>query len=187
MTGRYEGEGFALLASCHRVEEAARRGVTAGAGALDPMHGYADRCPSQHRQVQGRGAVAHAAAVFAGADVQAQVQPSLDAPVAAVGLQQRDGCQRRGRAGGEQVFGVDLFGGVLGAVEAAGQPGGLFDEGEADGFGGGVEGDEAAGFGAAAVDFTGLDDARRVQRGKRRATGFGEVVARCRPRPFGCL
>ena len=151
------------------------------------MHGHADRGPSQHRQIQRRGAVAHAAAVFAGADVQAQVQPGLDAPVAAVGLQQRGGRQHRGRAGGEQVFGVDLFGGVFGAVEAAGQPGGLFDEGEADGFGGGGEGDEAAGFEAAAVKLTGLDDDRWVQRGKRRATGFGGVVARCRPRPFGCL
>ena len=45
-----------------------------------------------------------------------------------VSLQQRGRCQRPGWAGGEQVFGVDLLGGMLGAVQAAGQPGGLFDE-----------------------------------------------------------
>ena len=60
--------------------------------------------------------MAHAAAVFAGTGVQAQVQPGLNASMVAVGLQQRGGRQRGGRAESEQAFGVDLVGGMLGAV-----------------------------------------------------------------------
>ncbi len=133
------------------------------------------------------GAVAHAAAIFAGTDVQAQVQARLNAPVVAVGLEQRRGCQRGGGPGGEQIFGVDLPGGVLLAVHAPGQPGGWFDEGEIHRLRRGGEGDQAAGFGAAPIALAGLDGDRLDRRGKKRATDSGRVVARCYRRLSDCL
>ena len=187
MTDGYEGEGFAALSGLHRVEEAGGRGLASRTGTPYPMHGHADRRPAQHRQVQRRGAMAHPAAVFAGTDVQPQVQATFNAPVVAVSLQERQRRQRPGRTRGQEVFGVDLAGRAFVAVNAAGQPGGLFDEGKARRLGRGVKGDQTAGFRTAAVAFAGLDDRRQVPRGKRRATGSGGVVARYRPRLFDCL
>ncbi len=91
-----------------------------------------------------------------------------------------------GATGGEQVFGVDPLGGAFHAVHAPGQPGGL-DEGEVHRLRRGGEGDQAAGFGAATIALAGLDGGRLDRRGKKRATDSGGVVARCRPRPSGCL
>ena len=145
------------------------------------------RRPAPHGQVEGCGAVAHPAAVLPGADLQTQVHSALDAPVVAAGLQERHRRQCGGRGGGVEVLGLDPFGRVPVTVHAAGEAGGLLDEGKVHRRGGGVEGDEAAGFGAAAIAFAGLHDRRRVPRGKRRATSSDEVVARCRPHPFGCL
>lgn len=95
--------------------------------------------------------MAHAAAVFAGADIQAQVQARLNAPVAAVGGQHGSRRQRGGGEGTQQVLGVDLLGGAFRAVEATRQPGGLRHEGESDGLGGGGEGDQAARLQAPAI------------------------------------
>ena len=187
MTGGYEREGSAALFGGHDVEEAAGRGATAWTGTQYPMHRHTDCRPAQHRQVQGRGAVAHPATILARTDIQAQVQARLDAPVVAVSLQELSPRQRGGWARGDQVFGVELLGRPLLAVRATGQAGGLLNEGKAHRLGVGIEGQEAAGFQATTVEFTGLNARRRVPRGKRRARGSGGVLARCRPRPFDCL
>lgn len=95
--------------------------------------------------------MAHAAAVFAGADVQPQVQARLNAPVAAVGGQHGRGRQRGGGPGTEQILRVDLVGGAFVAVKTTRQPGRLRHEGELDGLRRGGKGDQAARLQAAAI------------------------------------
>ena len=128
-----------------------------------------------------------ATAVFAGNDIQAQMQARFDAPVSTVGLEHLGGVQGRAGLGAEQVLGLDALGGLLLRVEAAGQPRGLFNEGEGDGRGRGVKGDEAAGLRAAPIPLAGLNGLRFELRGKRRATDLGRVVARFWRHLFDCL
>ena len=73
MIGSYEGEGLFAVVGGHEVVEAAQGGLAAFAAVLDPMNGDADDGPANDGQVEGRSAVADAAAVFAGNDVQAEV------------------------------------------------------------------------------------------------------------------
>jgi len=170
----------------HEIKKAAHGGGPWRGAFSDPADGRADDRASDHGQVEGRGAVAHAAAVFPGDDIQAQVQARFDAPVAAVGCQHVLGVQRGGWARAQEILRFDLFGRMLVTVNTTGQPRRLFDKGEHDGRGRGREGLEGAGLGAAAVAFTRLDQGRRRQRGKNRATDLGQVVARFRGRLFGC-
>jgi hypothetical protein len=171
----------------HAIKEAAQGGFARVATFSDPGDGDADHRSTDHGQIQGRGGVAHAAAVFAGNDIQAQMQARFDAPVTAVGWEHFGGAQGRAGFRGEQVLGFDALHGLLLRVEAAGQPGGLFDEGKGDGRGGGVKGDQATGLSAAPIPFAGLNGGRLELRGKRRATDLGRVVARFWRRLLGCL
>jgi len=151
MTDSYEREGFSGLLGGHKIEKAAHGGATPLTAFSDPVDGHADPRAAHHGQIEGGDAMAHAAAVFAGDHIQAQVEARFDAPMAAVGFQHLPGAERGGRARAEQIFGFDLFGGILVAVNTTGQPGGLLHKGEDDGGGGGVPGPEAAGLGATAV------------------------------------
>jgi len=88
-----------------KIEKAAPGGVTRGGAFSDPANRPADDRAGDHRQVEGRGAVAHAAAVFPGGHIQAQGQARCDAPVAAVGRQPWLGGPRGGRARAEPIRG----------------------------------------------------------------------------------
>ena len=85
MRDSYEGEGFFGLLGRHKIKKAAQGRGTRRAAFSDPADGHADDGAADHRQIEGRGSVAHTAAVFPGDDIQAQVQARFDAPVAAVG------------------------------------------------------------------------------------------------------
>ena len=151
MTGSYEREGSFRLLGRHVVIEATHGGGAFLGMLADPGGGDADHGPAHHGQVEDGGAVAYPAAVFARDDIQAQVEARFDAPIGAIGLQQAEPWEVEPGAGANQVLGLDPLGRVAGAVEAAGQPGCLLDEGKGDRGGGGVKGDEAAGLRAAAV------------------------------------
>ena len=169
------------------VEEAAQGGLAGVGTFFDPADRDADHRATDHRQVEGRGAVANAAAVFAGGHIQAQVQARFNAPMAAVGLQHFPGAEGGAGARTEQILGLDVLGRVFLTVEAAGQTGGLLHEGESHGLGRGVEGDKAARLGAAAIEFADLNRVGFKLRGKKRATNLGRVVARFWRRPSDCL
>ena len=85
--GDYEREGSFALVGGHKVKKSGR-GSFAGIVALAyPMDGHTHYGSPHHPQIQCAGAIAHAAAIFSGADIQAQVQASLDSPVATVSLE----------------------------------------------------------------------------------------------------
>ena len=170
----------------HEIEKTAQGGVTRRAAFSDPANRHADDRAADHGQIEGRGPVAHAAAVFPGDHIQAQMQAGFDAPMAEVGLQHLAGAEHAGGEGAEEMLGFDLGGGKLVAVNTTGQPGGLLHKRESDGGAAGGEGPEGAGLGAAALAFTGLDQGRRRGRGKNRATDLGKVVARFPECLFGC-
>ena len=187
MTGGYEGEGSLALVGGHAVVKSAG-GSLAGVGALAyPVDGHAEDSPSHHGQVERAGAMAHAAAIFAGADIQAQVQTGLDAPVAAVGLEHLQRAELGLGPGRQQILRFDFFRGPPGTVKTAGQPGRLFHKRESHALGGGGENEQGARFEPAAVEFTNLKAISLIWRGKRRATDPGQVVARSPRPPFGCL
>ena len=171
----------------HAVEEAAQGGLAGVGTFFDPADRDADHRPADHRQVEGGGAVANAAAVFSGGHIQAQVQARFNAPIAAVGSQHFPGTEGGAGARTEQILGFDLCGGVFLTVKAAGQAGRLLHEGESHGLGRGVEGDEAARLGAAAIALAELNRVGFNLRGKKRAPNLGRVVARFRRRPSDCL
>ena len=171
----------------HTIKKAAQGGFARVGTFSDRGDRNADHRSTDHGQVERRGGVAHTAAVFSGDDIQAQMQARFDAPMAAVGLEHFGGAQGSAGLRREQVLGFDALGRLFLGVEAAGQPGGLFDEGEGDGRGGGVKGDKAAGLGAAPIPFAGLNGGRLELRGERRATDPGRVVARFWRRLFDCL
>ena len=131
--------------------------------------------------------MSHTTAVFAGNDIQAQMQPRFDTPVTTIGLEHFGGAQGCAELRREQVLGFDALRGLLLRVEAAGEPGGLLHEWEGDGRGPGVKGNEAAGLGAAPILFTGLNGGRFELRGKKRAPDSGRVVARSGRPLFDCL
>ena len=81
---------------------------------------------------------------------------------------------------------LGFFGGFARALNEAGQPGGLFGEGESHAAGSDLESGQGTFFGATAIDFRGPGGRRAVLRGKKRATDWSEVVARFWPRRAGC-
>ena len=87
MTGRYEGECPLGLFGGHEVKKAAHGGFARVGAFSDPVDRDTDHRPTHHGQVEDGGGVADAAAIFSGADIQAQVQARFDAPIPAVGLQ----------------------------------------------------------------------------------------------------
>ena len=175
------------LFSRHVVEEAAQGGLAGVGTFFDPADRRADHRPADHRQVEGGGAVANAAAVFSGRHIQAQVQACFNAPIAAVSSQHFPSAEGGTGTRTEQILGLDLRGGVFLTVEAAGQTGGLLHEGESHGLGRGVEGDEATRLGAAAIALADLNRVGFSLRGKKRAPNLGRVVARFGRRPSDCL
>ena len=175
------------LFSRHVVEEAAQGGLAGVGTFFDPTDRDADHRATDHRQVEGRGAVTNATAVFAGRHIQAQVQTRFNAPIAAVGSQQFPGAEGGAGTRTEQILGLDFRGRVFLTVEAAGQTGGLLHERESHGLGRRVEGDEAARLGAAAIALAELNRVGFNLRGKKRAPNLGRVVARFRRRPSDCL
>lgn len=175
------------LFSRHVVEEAAQGGLAGVGTFFDPADRDANHRPADHRQVEGGGAVANAAAVFAGRHIQAQVQARFNAPIAAVGSQHFLGAEGGAGTRTEQVLGLDLRGGVFLTVAAAGQTGGLLHERESHGLGRRVEGDEAARLGAAAIALADLNRVGFNLRGKKRAPNLDRVVARFWRRPSDCL
>lgn len=162
----------------HAVKKAAQGGFARVGAGFDPRDGNANHRAADHGQVQRRGWMAHAAAVLAGDDIQAQMQARFDAPVTTVGLEHCGGAEGRPWLGAEQVLGFDVLGGLFLGIETAGQPGRLFDKGKGDSRSRGVKRDEAAGLGAAPIAFAGLNGGRCDPRGKKRAIGLGRAVAR---------
>ena len=187
MTGGYEREGFFSLIGSHEVEKATGR-CFARVGALaHPVNGHADYRSAHHPQIQRAGAMAHAAAILSGTDVQTQVQAGLDSPVAAVSLEHLQSRELGLWQRGQQIFGFDFPGGLVRAVETAGQPSRLLHKGKISARCGGVENNQSASFGSAAVALANLDAVRLILRGKGRATDLCKVVARFRRPLFDCL
>ena len=187
MTGGYEREGSFALAGGHEVKKSGC-GRLAGVAALAyPVDGHTDYGSSHHAQIQRAGAMAHAAAIFSGADIQAQMQASLDSPVAAVSLEHLQSRELGLWERGQQILRFDLFGGLVRAVEATGQPRRLLHKRKSSARRRGVENQQSASFGSAAVELANLDAVRLIFRGKRRATDLCKVVARSHRPPFDCL
>ena len=176
-----------MIVEGHKVEEGAHGGAALSWATSDPMNGQADHRPANDGQIEGGGSVAHATAILAGRYVQAQVQARFNTPVVTIGQEHLLGTHLDGRSGAEQVFGVNALGRSAQGIGAAGQAGGLLDEGKVESTGRGVKSDEAARFGAAAVEFTGLGQSRRVQRGKKSAKRFGREFGVHGPHRAGCL
>jgi hypothetical protein len=151
------------------------------------MNGDTDYGATHNGQIECGSAVAHPAAILSGNHVQTEVQAAFDAPIPTVSPKHLLSAHLSGWAGSEEVFGFNALGGLALAVDATGQAGGLLHKRETDGGGGGVESNDTARLGAAAVQFTGLGDGPLGQRGKTRARGFGGAVARCRQHPADCL
>ena len=122
--------------------------------------------------------MADPAAIFAGDDIQAQVQARFDAPVLTIGLKHLLGTHLGCRTGAQEVFGFDSLSWMAPAIDAASESGGLLHKGEVNRRSRGVERNQAARFGAAAVELTGLRDRPLGQRGKNRARSFDRAVAR---------
>ena len=87
MASGYEREGFFAMVGRHAVKKAVGGGFARVGALADPMGGDTDDGAADHGQIQNAGGVAHAAAIFAGADIQAQVQAGFDVPVTAVSLE----------------------------------------------------------------------------------------------------
>ena len=87
MTGGHEREGFFALVSGHKVKKSTGGGFTRVGALAYPMDGHTDYGSAYHGQIQCAGAIAHAAAIFSGTDVQTQVEAGLDSPVAAIRLE----------------------------------------------------------------------------------------------------
>ena len=162
------------------------------AAALDPMDRDAHRGPANHRQVQNGNGVADATPVFARAHIQAQMQSILNAPIPPVGVQHLPRRKQGSCSRAEQPFGFDLgrlvlrpFGVRL-ALDEAREPGGLLDGRKADLFGRGVEVDQTARFGAAAVEFITLDQLAQRSLKKKRAANARKALAPFGPPPVGC-
>ena len=187
MTGSYKRECLSGLFGGHAVKKTAHGGLARVGAFSDPVDGEADHGSAHHGQVESGSAVADAAAIFSSDHIQSQVQARFDAPMPAVGLQHLLGWKRRAGTGTKEILGFDFGGGTFLTVDAAGQSGRLLDKRENDRLGGGVERDEAAGLGAAAIDFAGLDGGGLSFRGKKRATNLRRVVARFPTRPSDCL
>jgi len=88
---------------------------------------------------------------------------------------------------GQQILRFDLFGGLVRAVEATGQPSRLLHKRKISARRSGVENKQSASFGSAAVELANLDAVCLIFRGKRRATDLCKVVARSHRHPFDCL
>ena len=170
----------------HKIEKATHRGLAWVAALFNPVDSDTDHRSTHHRQVEGGSAVADAAAIFSSDHIEAQVQARFDAPIAAVRLQHLLSGERRTWAGAKEIFGFDVIGGTFLTVHTTGQPGRLLHKREISGFGGGRERNQAARFGAIAVEFAELRNGGFGVRGKKRATDPGRVVARFHRRPFDC-
>jgi hypothetical protein len=131
--------------------------------------------------------MADPAAIFSGDDVQTQMQAGFDAPVMTIGRKHLLGTHLGCRTGAQEIFGFDALSWIAPTIEAASESGGLFHKGEVGRRGRGVERNQAAGFGAAAVEFTGLCDRPLGPRGKNRARSFDRAVARFGRRRADCL
>jgi hypothetical protein len=124
------------------------------------MHGDTDGGSAHHRQIEDGGSIADTAAVFAGDDVQAKMEAGFNAPVVAIAAQHLLSVELGSRERTEQKLGFNALGRMAFAVDAAGEPGRLFDKGEVDRRGGSVKSNEAARLSATAVEFAALRDAR---------------------------
>ena len=186
MKDGYEREGFPALFGRHEVIEAAQGGLARVATFANPRYGHAHDGPAKHGEVEGRGAPTHPAAIFAGDDIQPQVEPRFDAPVTAVGVEHGFQVEFGCRAGSDQVFGFDLVGVLFIAVNAARETGGLLDKREVGGGSRGGKGPQTARLHPLAVKLTLLQGRRAGRRGKKRASDLGRVVARFRRRLSGC-
>ena len=164
--------------SGHEIVEAAQGGLAGIAASFGPIDRHAHHCAANDCQVECGGAIANSAAIFSGDDVQAQVQARFDAPILTIGLEHLLGTHLGCRTGAQEVFGLDALRRMAPAIEAASESGGLLHQGEVGRRGCGVERNQAAGFGAAAVEFTGLRDRPLGQRGKNRARSFDRAAAR---------
>jgi hypothetical protein len=102
------------------VIEKAAGGCLAWIGAtLDPMNGHADGRAAHHRQVESGGAMAHPAAVFAGADIQTEMEAGFNAPIAAVSPEHLLDIELGGGAGTQEKFRLDSLGRFGVAIDAA--------------------------------------------------------------------
>lgn len=151
------------------------------------MHRHADHGAADDGQVHDGVGFSDSASVLASDDIESEVKARFNAPVTSVGLEHLLGIHLGGGARTDQIFGFDPFGRLTSAIDATGQPSRLLGKREIDAGGDGVKGDEAAGFEAAAVAFTGLDPRRLVLRGKMRPTGAYRVLGRWRQYRADCL
>ena len=103
----------------------------------------------------------HAAPVFSGAHIQAQMQPRFNAPMAPVGRQEGGPIQLGPGTRTQEIFRGDFVRWKALAINAAGQACGLGHEGKVHRAGGGLEGDQTPDFIPAAVDLAGLGDRLR--------------------------
>ena len=101
-------EGVALVVEAHRVVKIAEGGFGPFGVLTAPMHVEADAEATEHAEHPDGVAMAHAAAVFLGRDIQPLMQPIFDAPALAVELQPAGGVEPLRRRAAEQVHGFRL-------------------------------------------------------------------------------
>ncbi len=170
-------EGMALVVEAHGIVEVAQ-GRLGAFGALGaPVHEEADAQTAKEAEEAHGVAVAHAALVFLGGDVEALVEPVFDAPARAVELEPAGGGEPCGLGAGEQVDGFRLAG-----AGVALEHGSLRRGGKAGLLRGDWLGLEGARFRAAFIAFAGLRPSRR-RRGGERALGGRRRLRRGEKRP----
>ena len=154
---------------------------------MNPVDGQAHDGSSDHSQIQSGMAVADAAAVFTGNDVQPLVQTIFDAPVVTIRTEHLLGVHLRHWARGQEKLYFGIFDWFAGNLDAARELSGLFGEGKVDAAGADFKGREAALFDAASVDLRALGAGQCLLRGKKRAIDLSRAVARSSELRADCL
>jgi len=181
-------EGAELMIQAHGVMEVWEGGFGTRWQSVSPFDEEADGEPAEHGEHPKGIAMAHAAFVFIGADIEALMEAALDAPALAIEVKPFLGVEALDRRAGEQMHRF-----WLAMADLAAQDRRLRRRGKTDRFGGHFTGFDGAPFVAAFVFLMRLSpNHRRVSRlagprGERppvaAATGFEAWFAR----PVGCL
>lgn len=159
-----EKEGAALVVESHGIVKIAQGGWVALGALSAPVHEEADAEAAKEAEDVDGIAMAHAALVFLGRDIEALMQPVFDPPAGAVELEPALGAEPLGGGAGEQVHGFGLA-----CAGVALQHGGLRGGGKSGLLGGDRRRLEGARFGAPFISFPRL---RPAQRGGGRADEF---------------
>ena len=107
---------------------------------------------------------------------QPQMQARFNAPVLAILPEHLLGAHLSGRPGCDEGFGLDFLGWFARAIDATGQPSGLLGKRKVDARGRRIKGDDAASFGASAIELTGLRDALRGKSARQMLVELARVV-----------